>query len=422
MQKTYQPIYLNRDLYIPAYEVKVSGKSLTADVIHDVIEVKYTDTTEKDKFDAFEITINNWDDQEQDFKYTGFRDGKSNPERDELFDPGQEIELWMGYYYPIGYTKAELAPSDRLRLMLRGFITKLAPNFPAGGKPTLKISGPNVLFKLLNKQETHTYPRITKIADQDKKEKVGLKDSEIAQKISDRNKLTYNGKTIHIEFGNNLSTETPHEDVFFQHNQFDILVLLKLAQRNNYELVLRQRETDNGPEQYLYFGPSTDIPPSPDLLLEWGKSLIQFQPTLKTMKQVKTLTLRGWNIQTKKPIKVTVDRTKLKPRIHEDVERLYRIEQGFSDRQEIVVDKPFRSKAEAKKLAEDMLKDLAKKMITAQGSTFGTPGLRAGRKIKIGGIGALFSGTYFVESTTHTINASGYITEFKVRREADEQS
>ena len=33
------------------------------------------------------------------------------------------------------------------------------------------------------------------------------------------------------------------------------------------------------------------------------------------------------------------------------------------------------------------------------------------------GLGARFSGTYFVTDSTHTINDSGYITKFNARRE-----
>jgi hypothetical protein len=37
--------------------------------------------------------------------------------------------------------------------------------------------------------------------------------------------------------------------------------------------------------------------------------------------------------------------------------------------------------------------------------------------VAITGIGARFSGLYFVTATTHTIDDSGYVTEFNARRE-----
>jgi phage protein D len=406
MTETALPIYAGRDLYVPAFEVKVNGTSLADEVIRDVIEVKYDDTTETDKFDTFEITINNWNDQTLDFKYTGTREGGDDPELDELFFPGKTIELWMGYFYPMGSGSAatDTGPSDRLRLMLTGVITKLAPTFPSGGKPTLKISGTNILIKMINEQETHTY-------------RARMYDSEIALEIGSRNKLTYDSQTIPVRIEEGYqSRESPNDDVFLQANRFDILTLFELAHRNSYEVVLKQEETPEETRQVLYFGPSANEPPLP-YLLEWGKSLIQFQPTLSTARQVKTLTLRSWNVRTRRPIEVTVTRADLDTQPLDDLDRLYRLEQGFTDRREIVVDTPFRSEAEARRAARERLQNLSETMITAQGSTVGTPELKAGRKIKIGGVGTLFNGDYFVETTTHTLSTSGYTTNFTARQE-----
>lgn len=407
MTETSLPVYAGRDLYVPAFEVKVNGTSLADEVIRDVIEVKYDDTTETDKFDTFEITINNWNDQTLDFKYTGTKEGIVVPELDEIFFPGKTIELWMGYFYPMdsGSAATNTGPSDRLRLMLTGVITKLAPTFPSGGKPTLKISGPNILIKMLNEQETETY-------------RAGMYDSEIALEIGSRNKLTYDGQTIPVRIDEEgyPSRESPNDDVFLQANRFDILTLFELAHRNSYEVVLKQEETSEETRQVLFFGPSANEPPLP-YLLEWGKSLIQFQPTLSTARQVKTLTLRSWNVRTRRPIEVTVTRADLDTQPLDDLDRLYRLEQGFSDRREIVVDTPFRSEAEARRAARERLRNLSETMVTAQGSTVGTPELKAGRKIKIGGVGALFDGDYFVETTTHTLSTSGYTTSFTARKE-----
>ena len=44
--------------------------------------------------------------------------------------------------------------------------------------------------------------------------------------------------------------------------------------------------------------------------------------------------------------------------------------------------------------------------------------LRAGQQVHVKGLGARFSGVYFVTKSTHTVNDSGYITKFTARREA----
>jgi hypothetical protein len=54
-------------------------------------------------------------------------------------------------------------------------------------------------------------------------------------------------------------------------------------------------------------------------------------------------------------------------------------------------------------------------LVEARGKTVGLPSLRFGVKLDIRGLGARFSGTYLVTSTTHTIGDGGYTTEFRAR-------
>ena len=82
-----------------------------------------------------------------------------------------------------------------------------------------------------------------------------------------------------------------------------------------------------------------------------------------------------------------------------------------------MVDRPVFTQREADELARAILLERSKDLVKASGTCIGLPDLRAGQRIKIGGLGARFSGEYFVTDTTHTINDSGYITKFNVRRE-----
>lgn len=397
------PIYKGRDFYVPAFEVKINRSPLKRETLRDVMEVRYTDAV--DQFDTFELTVNNWDEERRDFKYTGPGDGRPDPQgRHQLFDPGQEIELWMGYFKPPAAPQPPAEGQGPLRLMLTGVITKLAPSFPAAGQPTLKVSGVNSLVKLIKKQETHTY-----------KEK--MRDSDIAMEIDKRGRLTFNNVKIPIETNKQARAAEPENvDATLQFNQYDILFLLQLAHRNGYDLVLRSEEKGGQLRQFLYFGPSTLEPPQ-TFLLEWGKSLVQFNPTMKTMRQVKELTVKSWNALKGKPISVTVKREDLPTRALQDADRLYRIEQGFSERAEVVADRPFRSEQEARKHALGLLSDISKSLVTARGATLGTTGLRAGQKIEVQNLGLTFSGPYFITSSTHTIGAGGYLTEFDARLE-----
>ncbi len=143
------PIFTNQDFYVPAFQVKLQGRPAGQEIINDILQVTYKDDIEQ--VDSFDITINNWDADTLDFKYS---DG-------DLFNPGKKLELWMGYY-----------GADPLLLMIKGEITSLTPNFPSSGQPTLSISGLNLLHQLRKKQESHQYQNLT--------------DSQIAQQVVGR--------------------------------------------------------------------------------------------------------------------------------------------------------------------------------------------------------------------------------------------
>ncbi|MFO7664330.1 MAG: hypothetical protein R6X18_17295, partial [Chloroflexota bacterium] len=235
-------IYEGQDFYVPYFEVKLQGRPQGQDVIRDILQVSYKDNIEE--LDNFEITINNWDAARRAFKYSD----------QMLFDPGKEVELWMGYY-----------GGDRLRLMIKGEITALKPTFPAGGQPTLSINGLNLLHRLRGKQESHTYEK--------------MNDSQIAKQIGNRLGLDVDTDETAEQ------TETIYQ-YLFQDNKYDIIFLMERAHRIGYDLFVEE-EGKNGRSgaSRLYFGPSVNVR-RVTYRLTYGRSLIQFQPNLTTANQV----------------------------------------------------------------------------------------------------------------------------------------
>lgn len=364
-------IYKGQDFYVPTFEIKIGPSPLKRGVVRDIIQVTYTDNLEQ--FDRFEITINNWDAEKGAFKYSD----------QTLFDPGQKVEVWMGYY-----------GKERLRRMLTGTIEELRPTFPASGQPTLAISGFNLLYDLRNVQQTDHYREMT--------------DSQIAKRIAGRLGVEIETKE--------LANETEYEHLF-QDNKFDIIFLLERARRIGYDLYVKEQESQNGAGEQptLVFGPSTERAVAYELT--YGQSLIQFTPTLSAADQVSEVIVRGWDTRKKKKIEKTANRRELKTKEVGSADGSSGIEQAFKQRKEIIVDKSVESEAEAKELAIETLQRIAKEQMTGSGSTVGLPDLRTGSVIEIGGVGTRFSGRYFVTSTTHTIGDSGYTTQFVCRRE-----
>jgi phage protein D len=360
------PIFSGQDFYVPRFEVRVGKRKLDREAVHDITQVSYEDSLEE--IDGFEITINNWDAEKRTFKYAD----------KDLFDPGRTVELSMGYF---GKTP--------LRLMVTGEITSLDPNFPASGQPTLTIRGLNLLHRLRRKQESYSYTKV--------------KDSDVAQTIGARLKIDIDAPTS--------ASETQY-DYLLQDNKYDIVFLIERARRIGYDIYVVEPDASGDPK--LFFGPSQRVRKATHELT-YGRSLIDFNPTLSTDLQVAKVTVRGWDNVAKAKIEGTAERSQLSTTrfggASDDPGK------SFADREEVITNHPVNSKAEAERVAKEALEKIAKEMVTASGSTVGLPDLVAGSAIKVDGVTDRFGGRYFVTSTTHSIGESGYTTQFNCRKE-----
>jgi uncharacterized protein len=368
------PIHEGQDFYVPAFQVTLRGRPLDQAVVRDVIRVEYSDDVEA--LDSFSLTINNWDAETRFFRYS---DG-------DLFLPGAGLELDMGYVGGTG-----------MRRLLTGEITGLGPSFPAAGQPTLAVDGLNRLHRLREKQESRSYD--------------GRTDSEIARQIAGR-------LGIQIRTEPNAERQEERYGHLFQDNQYDILFLLNRARSIGYELLVE--ETAAG-EPRLYFGPSDQVGPRPVYQLNYGDSLIEFQPTLTTANQVGEVVVRGWDRVRKRAIEGRAKRSELRTKGVGERGGQPVIEQSFNQRHEVIVDLPVNSRQEAKTLARETLERIAKDMVKGSGSVVGLPDLRAGSVVVLDGLGTRFSGRYFVTKTTHSIDDGGYTTRFECRREEVEE-
>jgi phage protein D len=402
---------LQGDFYVPRFEVKIAGANLPQNVLRDVLQVTYTDNIKE--LDSFEFTVNNWDAEKREFKYVGSEttDSLAKNPLHQLFNPSRhDVEVAMGY-------------QKNLTLMTKGNFTTMEPSFPSSGGPTLTVRGLNILHKLRSKQ--YTYAWMT-----DEQHPSGWKESEIAKSLTTlpdpdhkeegKNKEGKKRFPLAVEIDENaLSKEHPITYVA-QDSQYDIDFLLSRARRIGYVVFIKEEEREKGrvtKERRLYFGPSEANHPGLRPLtfeLKWGISLIDFKPTLTTANQVKSVVVQGYDRSTKKPItgKASLDEPRFG--LNRDLIKLL---ESSDARDERVVDRPVSTQQEADELARAILRERSKDLVKASGTCVGLPELRAGQRVTIDGLGARFSGEYFVTDTVHTINDSGYITRFGVRRE-----
>jgi len=387
--------------YAPRFEVKIEGAGLPRDMLRDVIQLTYRDNVTE--LDSFELTVNNWDPTTRRFKYVGSEtaaDLEGDPPRSPdaqrftLFEPcGKEIEVKLGYL-------------GQLTTMLTGTVTTMEPTFPGNGAPTLTVRGLNVLHQLRRKPYTWAWEDKT--------------DSAVAENLATlRDEETHNKRfPLPVETDPNAKAKEPRLRYLAQQNQTDIDFLFSRAHERGYVLVIREADPRRRRPKRLYFGPSQGgqgvVLRDVIYELEWQRALIDFKPTLSTAHQVRSVTVQGWNRQTKKKIEVKVDLDDATLNRNRDLHRLL---EKCDPREDVVVNEPVFTEDQARQRARALLQERQKTMVQASATTVGLPDLRAGQLVQILGLGARFSGTYFVTDTTHTMGGNGYTTQFNCRRE-----
>ena len=387
----------HRTFYVPQFRVNIAGKDLKEGLLRDVMQVTYHDNI--DDIDGFELVVNNWDagQRKPQSKY----EPPSVAQNAGIFDPGQTLELRMGYM-------------NEMVLMLTGVITTLEPNFPEASYSTLSVRGLNVLHTLRTEQHTYSWP--------DDGLQNGIRDSDIAVQLGNmplQKAKAGLGITVKVD---PAKDETAESSVMMN-NQYDIVFLLERARRHGYQIVLNEKSSTN-PERYLFFGPGESRRVSPTYRLVWGKTLTSFRPKLDTGKLMAQVTWRGWDRKEDKLIEETAkwddpDGVPAGP----EQDRLKLILQAFGARSEVRVSPVPRNASEAKQFARQTLTRQFQQTITASGVTVGLPDLRAGSKVQIdlGGPASRYSGRYYVTATTHTIGDAGYRTQFDARRDPADQ-
>ncbi len=388
-----QDIYIGQDFYVPAFRVRVRGRDVLQ-AENDVLNVTYSD--KDNDMDSFDLTVNNWDPDgvgpgQGWFKYSD----------SDVFDPWQEVELSMGYYRN---------GNDELETMLVGEIVRMTPNFPESSPSTLTVHCVNLLQRFRTTQITKDY-----FQKQDSwiaRDLVQSIAKDIRQKIPGLDL-----KVDDDEISMNLGNENPIEHLNV-HQQYAVNFLYQRSREIGYDIWLDEDTSGSRRVVTFHYAPSK-YTLKPTYILEWGKSLMNFQPSFATGNQPDQVTVRYWNPKTKQKFEGTATRADLAQDGVIDPTADFGVKSGpLSKKTDLVTDLVVQSDDEAKTAAKRRLRILAQGLIEGRGRTVGLPSLRSGNKIKIVGLGR-YDGLYHVTTTTHTIGDGGYTTEFSARKEKD---
>jgi len=203
-----------------------------------------------------------------------------------------------------------------------------------------------------------------------------------------------------------VTTKEKHPQIE-QNQESDFEFVKKLADRNHFELYVDADRT-------LHFGPPHDKEDGV-VTLKWGESLLSFKPEANLAAQVSQVEVYGWDPDQKKAIvgkAVAGEETGHDPRRTSGGERL---KSAFRTTPVLQLRQPVFTEAEAKRRAQAVLNDHAKKFLTGDAEAIGLPELLPDRNVNFGNLGDPFSKTYYIQQTTHKVDSNGYRTRIKVK-------
>jgi phage protein D len=357
-------VQANRNLpLVPAFSVALSEPSRTPraqDVARDVLpwitSVSVDDYADQPA--GFTLELISREEQNGTLTWTD----------DERFVLGANVAVSLGY-------------GSRLEVMFVGEITHLMPAFSADGAARLVVKGADLRHRLSTVRRIRAHKG---------------KLSEIAEGVCDKHvpvQATDSGVII------------PH---LLQDNKTDLLFLQECARRIHYELVMSDRT--------LLFRPiQTRSAPIATLTLD--DDLLEFAPVLKLLPLTR-MEAPGWDFEKKAPLNVSVgdDSAVGMGGTQSAAQQTARV---LGDSPEALPDLSASTQAELDQVTRALWEAAALEHITGSGRCRGRTDLRAGTIVRIDGVGKIFSGDYYVESTSHSCMRGGdYVTSFQVRRNA----
>ena len=294
------------------------------------------------------------------------------PKHPELFNSGNEVEIYIGY---ANNTNSKTP----LPLIFKGIITAINWNFSENNYLDITIEGKDYSFLLMK----HKSSEGEKQLNWD-----DTTHSDIVEKII---KQTYNNKfsTLKIED----TTQVYHQVKYKEDN--DYAFFARLARKSGYEFFIQKDE--------FYFRASPDIK-NDDITLAYGVEILSFTPELNIDKHVTKVKVNAAEFiggkQTKGEAPSPISNATKSLNIKEILKSISNIEYTMTAN--------VNSVQEANALAQLKLDELNSNLIKAELRCIGIPELKPGISIKLKGLGQRFSTYYYITKAVHNFNEQGY--------------
>lgn len=345
-----------RNFIAPAFKLLINNK----DAVREGMAITNisVDTTATAESDSISFTVGNaYNAVSRDFQWL-----------DKILTPGKTLEVHMGY-------------TDRLTPIFFGYITAVDVNFPSAGTPEITVTGMDLTFKMMRGQsaKTWTNKKITDVVRE-----IGKSHGANSFVIDPTSKAVPN-----------LQKKPEHDYQFIR----------DMATTLNYEFYVIGKT--------LYFRKKNKNK-TPLMTLSWGKHLMSFNVEQNIADQVTKVIVKSWDEQNQKVIEASsTSVNKIGTNSKTGVDLLKTMGQ-FDDYLYLNAD----SIQDAKEKAEAAMNERGMMLISGQAECLGLPEIRAGRYIKLDGLGKRLNQPYYIKKATHTIDDSGYVTQFEVQGNA----
>jgi phage protein D/phage baseplate assembly protein gpV len=296
----------------------------------------------------------------------------------ELYDP--ELALAtppLGPFAEGAEITVQVGFRDGARIGLSGTVTAVTAEFGPDGEPVVRVDG----FDALHALTRGTGYRV--FAGQGG---AGMPDGQVAGQLA-----TDAGLVGQADAGLTRAAAPVQDHVN------DLTFLRELAAVNGYSIWV-ERGT-------LQFRRQRVAPAGVDL--RRGDDLLSLRLRLSTTGQAAGVTVRGWDAVQKQPCLGRAARAGLGP-------ELSPVPAGGSGRELVIAHAGVASVAEAQALAEAIMADQGQSLVVGSGVAIGRPELDVGAVVSLHGAGRFDRGRYVVTEATHTIDDSGYRTDFRL--------
>ncbi|MCP4134559.1 MAG: phage late control D family protein [bacterium] len=278
--------------------------------------------------------------------------------------------------------KIEIGYKDNISEIITGEITAIMPDFVKNSDSAVTFKGNSFLHRLDRGKKSQSFSEMT--------------DGDIIKQLADTAEIEHDVADIGVE-----------KPFTLQRDMTDMDYIMSLAQSYSCRVWAEGKKMFVQPA-----GSNSDG----DVVLEWGKTLLDFSPRLTCRKLIDEVEVRG----SKNPHEMltgTATCADITFKIGDNTLGGEIAKDSFGTAKAIFIDPNIKDQNAADKAALEYITENSMRYMKASGKCSGNIKVKAGTMLELKALGEKFSGKYFVTSVKHNfIPLKGFETSFFVER------